>query len=282
MIGSFGTVAFEVSTSRVKTFDEFKRQNQAKFGTHELLGKKPKLEYIAPGLDSITFQLVFSVSLGLNPAKEIEAFRDILNKGEYHQLVVGKKPLGYFVIESLSEAWKHIDNHGNVLWAALDVSLKEYFIDTAAGEKVKDAIAKEQPKGLDKTTKGITAAAQKVGLSTGQTQALAKVSLAAIKNPVAAMKGLNGFLGTLSKIDKLAKNQLNSFKILGLSVPALLKKKKTNPGGMIIDVLAGIETCGRSNRTSVVKQLFGTSSKGTIIPLAKQRSSLQKLFSSLR
>lgn len=126
MIGTFGDVTFEVSDTKIRTFDEFKRKASAKFEEHTIIGLKPKLEFIAPGLDEISFQLVFSAYLGLIPAKELEQLREILQKGEYRSLIIGGKVLGDFVIETTSESWRNIDNKGNLLHVAVDISLKEY------------------------------------------------------------------------------------------------------------------------------------------------------------
>ncbi|WP_319403139.1 phage tail protein [uncultured Anaeromusa sp.] len=125
-IGTFGELTFEVSDSKVRTIDEFKRKTAAKFEEHAILGLKPKLEFIAPGLAEISFQVVFSALLGTSPLKEIEQLKETMQKGEYQSLVIGGKVLGDFVIESMAESWKHIDNKGNLLHAAVDLSLKEY------------------------------------------------------------------------------------------------------------------------------------------------------------
>ena len=59
-IGTFGPLTFETSEKKVRTFDAFKRKTGAKFEEHTIIGLKPKLEFTAPGLDDISFQVVFS------------------------------------------------------------------------------------------------------------------------------------------------------------------------------------------------------------------------------
>ena len=126
MIGTFGLVTFEVSAEKTRTFDDFKRKTSAKFEQHDIVGLKAKLEFVAPGLDEISFQVVLSAFTGISPLKEADQLREIVQKGEYNALVIGGKVLGNFVIDSMSEAWKYVDNQGNVLHIAVDVSLKEY------------------------------------------------------------------------------------------------------------------------------------------------------------
>lgn len=117
-----------MSAKKIRTFDDFKRKTSAKFAEHEIVGLKSKLEFVAPGLDEISFQVIFSAFHGLNPLKETDQLREIVQKGEYNALVIGGKVLGNFIIDSISESWKHVDNLGNVLYIAVDLSLKEYIV----------------------------------------------------------------------------------------------------------------------------------------------------------
>ena len=125
-IGTFGPLTFETSEKRIRTFDAFKRKTQSKWEDHNIIGLKAKTEFIAPGLDEISFQVVFSAYLGISPVKEIDSLREIDQKGEYHPLIIGGKTLGKFVITSVAEAWNRVDNQGNLLTAAVDLNLKEY------------------------------------------------------------------------------------------------------------------------------------------------------------
>ena len=51
MIGSLGSVVFEVSTERVKTFRDLQIQRSAKYSEHAIHGRKGLLEFT--GLDSV-------------------------------------------------------------------------------------------------------------------------------------------------------------------------------------------------------------------------------------
>lgn len=126
MIGIFGSVVFETSSEKVRTFSDFKRSGEAEYGEHSRIGRKGILEFLGPGLDQITFSMLFTVSLGVNPREEIDKLRDLLNGGETETLILGGKPLGDFVVTSLSETWKRMDNAGRLLAAETSVTLKEY------------------------------------------------------------------------------------------------------------------------------------------------------------
>ena len=56
MIGYFGDVIFETSDSRILNFSEFKLESASRFATHDVIGKKPKTEFIGPGLNTVTLQ----------------------------------------------------------------------------------------------------------------------------------------------------------------------------------------------------------------------------------
>ena len=125
-IGTFGEIVFETSRTRIRTFDEFKRTAKARFAVHAVTGRKPVSEFLGPELDEVSFQMLFSSSLGVSPTDEIDALREVLNAGEASILVVGGYILGKFTLLSLEEDWKNLDGRGRLLVASVSVSLKEY------------------------------------------------------------------------------------------------------------------------------------------------------------
>ncbi|ADE57230.1 phage tail protein [Aminobacterium colombiense] len=126
MIGYLGDVVFETSADKVRTPENFQRQGDARFGTHEVAGQKPVLEFMGPGLDSVTMTISLRASLGVNPRGEIGRLRDMRDDGIYAPLILAGRPLGTFVIESINETWSQIDNHGHLLRATVDLTLREY------------------------------------------------------------------------------------------------------------------------------------------------------------
>ncbi|MDP5277137.1 phage tail protein [Chengkuizengella axinellae] len=128
MIGTFGDVVFEVSDQHVRTFQDFTRNTQARWAEHNIIGDYPKPEFIGPGRDSITFKMRFDVSHGMNPRDEMTKLLVMCKNGQAETLIIGELPMGAFkwVIDSVSQVWKHTDNQGNVLVGTVDVTLKEY------------------------------------------------------------------------------------------------------------------------------------------------------------
>lgn len=127
-IGSLGTVVFVVSPEATRTFQEFTRNAASRYAKHEILGQKPKTQWLGPGLDTISFTMWFDARHGLNPRKELDKLTELERAGKALPLLVGKKGIGtgLWIITGLDQAWKRIDNAGNVLFATVNVSLEEY------------------------------------------------------------------------------------------------------------------------------------------------------------
>ncbi len=125
-IGTFGPVAFEVSSSLVRTYDEMKRDGAAKWAEHDILGRKPKLEFGGSALEENSFRMVLSTDLGTDPDGELDALREFRDKGEVGTLVLGETVVGRFVLESLSQSEGPRNRRGGPTWIEVDLKLKEY------------------------------------------------------------------------------------------------------------------------------------------------------------
>lgn len=76
-IGSLGPVVFVVAEGAIRTIDEFKRRSSSRWAQHDIIGKKPKKEFLGPGADSVSFSVHFSAALGLNPRKELDRLTEL-------------------------------------------------------------------------------------------------------------------------------------------------------------------------------------------------------------
>ena len=127
-LGSLGDVVFEVSSSTVRTIDNLAHNTKARLAKHDIIGKKPVMEFLGPDGDEVSFDMRFSIYLGINPKEEADKLRKMCEKGEAMELIMGNQPIGAgkWVIESVSESVDAIDNLGNILVSTVKVSLKEY------------------------------------------------------------------------------------------------------------------------------------------------------------
>lgn len=126
MIGSYAGISFTVSEDKVQTFQEMSRETAARWNTHEVIGAKPKQEFLGPDLDSMSFTMNLSAWRGVSPLQLAERLRRFCQKGEVDNLILGGRNFGKYLIESVSETYDTVNNHGEVVQASVDVSLKEY------------------------------------------------------------------------------------------------------------------------------------------------------------
>lgn len=128
MIGSLGPIVFVANAKTIRTFEDFNRRSSSRWAKHDVIGSKPKSQFIGPGLDSISFTMRFDVSYGIKPRKELDALVGLERAGKAMALTIGGKGvgIGLWIITSLDQTWDVIDNKGNVLIGNANISLEEY------------------------------------------------------------------------------------------------------------------------------------------------------------
>ncbi len=127
-IGSFGDLVFSVSDKTIKTFDNMKWDFSAKYATHDRHIMADLLEYQGPEIETLSFEIEFSIFLGVNPIKEIKRLRDMVRNGYVGRLVIGNKIYGNYkwVIQKGTISLQYFDGKGKLLSAKADIILKEY------------------------------------------------------------------------------------------------------------------------------------------------------------
>jgi phage protein U len=127
-IGSLGDVVFEVSSDAVKTFDDMSVQLSAKYAQHDIHGRKGLLEFTGLAPSTLSLKIHLSAALGIVPKEELTALRDMLKAGKAVPFILDGEPQGdgLWVIESLNENHKVINNAGALVLAEASLSLKEY------------------------------------------------------------------------------------------------------------------------------------------------------------
>ena len=100
----------------------------ADYATHDRHIKADLLEYIGPSIETISFSMVFSVFLGVNPLKEIRRLRNMVQSGYAQRLVIGGKVYGSYkwVMQKGTVDLKRFDRQGELWAASAKVTLKEY------------------------------------------------------------------------------------------------------------------------------------------------------------
>lgn len=128
-IGSLGKlITFETSDKKILTFKDFKREKAGRWGVHNRIGKKPKQQFLGPGLDKVTFTITLSAQHGVKPRTTLDNIGKYVDNGTPAKLVIGTKQVGKnkFIMSQTSEAWDMIWNKGELVKATLDITLEEY------------------------------------------------------------------------------------------------------------------------------------------------------------
>ena len=93
-VGFLGTIPFVASRGYVRTFDDYKRQGEARWAEHEILGEKPLSEFLGENLEEISFTMLFRKDQGVNPQSEVNTLKELRDGGTPVPLVLGFKVIG--------------------------------------------------------------------------------------------------------------------------------------------------------------------------------------------
>lgn len=128
MIGCLGDIAFTVSSSVVRTLDNFQWSGSARYAAHQRHLGRGLLEFTGVDPDKISFDMTLSTQLGASPAREISKIAKYESKGRTLPLIIGSKAYGTYrwVITGHSVKAKTFDRRGNLSVVVVSVNLQEY------------------------------------------------------------------------------------------------------------------------------------------------------------
>lgn len=131
MIGALGDVTFEVSISKVFTFDNLSFSHSAKYAEHAIHNRKNILEFTGLNASSASLTIKLEAQLGITPEYELDRLHEMLETHQAIPFILDGKIQGWsrWVIESLEESHKIIDNTGALISAEVNIKLKEYLRD---------------------------------------------------------------------------------------------------------------------------------------------------------
>lgn len=119
---------FEVGADKVLTVGGFSRSVAANLGEHVVGSGQPLVEFIAPGADTISFEIMLRADMGVKPAAEADRIIGYCKSGQRFPLFVGRATIGgagaLWICDSVSEEQLVVDNFGNVLQSLVAVNLK--------------------------------------------------------------------------------------------------------------------------------------------------------------
>lgn len=127
-IGCLGNIAFQVSSDVVRTISNVTWSGSANYNTHARHLTNSLVEFTGIAPDEITFDIVLSAALGVNPKTDINKIWEYERKGHTLPLVIGSKAYGKYrwVIKSHKIKMETFSGGGDLMSATVSISLLEY------------------------------------------------------------------------------------------------------------------------------------------------------------
>ncbi len=128
MIGCLGEMVFTVSEKTILTLDNMTWSGSARYATHQRHLTNALTEFTGIDPDKISFEMVLSASLGIDPLQEVVKLWGYERSGQAVFLVIGEKGYGKYRWNVISHEEKMVayDQKGNVTAATVSVNLQEY------------------------------------------------------------------------------------------------------------------------------------------------------------
>lgn len=128
VLGALGSIVFQVSDDTVKTLNNMNWGGSARYATHQRHGYHAMTEYTGMGADTISFDMILSAYLGVNPQQVIAQLFTYERNGVALPLVLGSKGYGKFrwVITKHSMKSQYFDGNGDLTHCKVTVNLQEY------------------------------------------------------------------------------------------------------------------------------------------------------------
>lgn len=127
-LAKWGSTQFKVNADELLTFRNMKRTYSSRWVSHNVVGDRPKMEFMGPDMDQITIEVILDAEFGVNPRREMRKFREAAMRGEVNNFYVGGRKVSShpLYIESGSEDWNEIWNQGELVRATASITFSEY------------------------------------------------------------------------------------------------------------------------------------------------------------
>lgn len=127
VISSFCGIVFTVTRKTALILGNMKQDTSGKWVEHEILGSKPKSEFVGADLRTFSFDIMVDVRFGYKPHSVMKKIHQIVEKGKVDKLMVGTHKIGSkWKMTNASDAFDVVYSGGEVSKATINVTLKEY------------------------------------------------------------------------------------------------------------------------------------------------------------
>ena len=127
-VGSMGDMPFVVSYGKIRTFSDYGRSGSGRWAKHDLIGRKPVMEFLGPDVEKISMKIQLRTDHGINPESELERLRKMRDTGAVFPFILGGAPVSdnYWLLEDIGENVSYWRAGGKILSVSVDITLTEY------------------------------------------------------------------------------------------------------------------------------------------------------------
>lgn len=127
-VGSMGDIPFVVSYGKIRTFSDYGRSGSGRWAKHDLIGRKPVMEFLGPDVEKISMKIQLRTDHCINPESELGRLRKMRDTGAVFPFILGGAPVSdnYWLLEDIGENVSYWRAGGKILSVSVDITLTEY------------------------------------------------------------------------------------------------------------------------------------------------------------
>ena len=127
-VGSMGDIPFVVTYGKIRTFSDYGRSGSGRWAKHDLIGRKPVMEFLGPDVEKVSMKIQLRTDHGINPESELGRLRKMRDTGAVFPFILGGAPVSdnYWLLEDIGENVSYWRAGGKILSVSVDSTLAEY------------------------------------------------------------------------------------------------------------------------------------------------------------
>lgn len=127
-VGSMGDIPFVVTYGKIRTFSDYGRSGSGRWAKHDLIGRKPVMEFLGPDVEKVSMKIQLRTDHGINPESELGRLRKKRDTGAVFPFILGGAPVSdnYWLLEDIGENVSYWRAGGKILSVSVDITLTEY------------------------------------------------------------------------------------------------------------------------------------------------------------
>ena len=127
-VGSMGDIPFVVTYGKIRTFSDYGRSGSGRWAKHDLIGRKPVMEFLGPDVEKVSMKIQLRTDHGINPESELGRLRNMRDTGAVFPFILGGAPVSdnYWLLEDIGENVSYWRAGGKILSVSVDITLTEY------------------------------------------------------------------------------------------------------------------------------------------------------------